>query len=174
VGAEAGRARARPSRVPLSRNLPGPLAQARSRHPFLTDGFSTATSRLRRRAPMTRSPSCCPTRRRLVQGTPRSLAWPLGPRSRCVRGTQEGTRPGTIHQQRAPPTVVLASSGLTWSGLLIEEAQDVEPTGRRIGRLICSMGLRPRNREEASGCGRHPGHAPRFPGPRRPRGMAAR
>jgi hypothetical protein len=59
------------------------------------------------------------------RGDRRSLAWTLGPRSRCVRGTQEGTRPMATHPQRAPPTVVLANSDLTWSGLLMEDLQDV-------------------------------------------------
>ena len=62
------------------------------------------------------------------RGGRRSLAWPLRPRSRCVRGTQEGTRTVANCLQRASPTVVLANSGLTWSGLLMEERQNVTPS----------------------------------------------
>ena len=121
----ARRREARPPCVPPLRNLPGPRAPARSRHPFRADGDTKDTSRPDGSRVEYRTSRHLGASRLRVQGPGALLPGRSAHGRAACEEHREGPDPGGWQQRGHQQTLVLVNSGLTWSGLLMEERQDV-------------------------------------------------
>ena len=138
----ARRREARPPCVPPLRNLPGPRAPVRSRPPFRADGDTKDTSRPDGSRVESRTSRHLGASRLRVQGPGALLPGRSAHGRAACEEHREGPDPGGWQQRGHQQTLVLVNSGLTWSGLLMEECQHVMPIPkpgnpgrfRRVGR----------------------------------------